>query len=330
MTEAKQNPTPFHTLTQDTVIDAIESLGFLCDLRVFPLNSYENRVYQVGIEDSAPLIAKFYRPNRWSHAQIKEEHAYCKALIDLEIPILSPIERDGETLFFYGDHMFSLFTRFGGHAPNLDDLDTTYRMGQQIGRIHAVGATQEFAHRPTMDMQSYVLNSQQYLLENDFLPTTLRPAYQAISDQLIATLTPIFEGTPFTPIRLHGDCHPGNILERDELLYFVDFDDCRSGPAIQDMWMLLNGERSQKQIQLGEFLDGYEEFHTFNNRELHLIETLRTMRLMHYSAWLARRWQDPAFPFAFPWFNTERYWAEHILELKEQASALNEPALIRL
>ena len=319
--------TPFDDLSIDTVIDAVESIGFLSDLRVFPLNSYENRVYQVGIEDSTPVIAKFYRPERWTDEQILEEHAFSFALAEAEIPVIPPMQIDKCSLFRFGKYRFSLAERKGGHAPELDNLDTLYTLGQHLGRIHALGAAKRFQHRPAITMKGFAEDSRTFLLDEDFIPASLAAAYEAISAQLITKLKTCFDHTEYRAIRLHGDCHPGNILCRPESLFIVDLDDCRMGPAIQDLWMLISGDRGQKQRQFIELLEGYEEFFDFDRAELRLIEPLRTLRLMHYAAWLARRWHDPAFPYAFPWFNTERYWASHIQELKEQLFALDEPAL---
>ena len=322
-----ENTPPFDDLSIDTVIDAVESLGFLSDLRVFPLNSYENRVYQVGIENEAPLIAKFYRPNRWSDEQILEEHSFSISLNEAEIPVIPPMRINDESLFAFGKYRFSLAERKGGHAPELDNLDTLYTLGQHLGRIHAMGATREFEHRPAITLQSFAIDSREFLLSKSFISENLVAAYDAVTAQLIAKLHEPLEKFDFAKIRLHGDCHPGNILTRPDSLYIVDLDDCRSGPAIQDLWMLISGDGDHKQRQFLEILEGYEEFFDFNRAELRLIEPLRTIRLMHYAAWLARRWQDPAFPHAFPWFNTERYWASHIQELKEQLFVLDEPVL---
>lgn len=328
MTQDNLRP-PFDALRIETVIDAVESLDYLSDLRVFPLNSYENRVYQVGIENADPIIVKFYRPQRWTDEQIQEQHNFSLALADAEIPVIPPVKIDNTTLFSYEGFRFSLAQRRGGHAPELDNLDTLHTLGQHLGRIHAVGATQTFQHRPEITLQSFAIESREYLIRQRCLPTSLENAYQAISEQLIQKMQPIFANSTHQKIRLHGDCHPGNILCRPESLFIVDLDDCRSGPAIQDLWMLITDEGEQQQRQFIELLEGYEEFCDFDKRELHLIEALRTLRLMHYAAWLARRWDDPAFPQAFPWFNTERYWASHIQELKEQLFALDEP-IIRL
>lgn len=317
---------PFHNLGPDVVLDAVESLGYLSDLRVFPLNSYENRVYQIGLEDTEPVIAKFYRPNRWSDEQIREEHVFCLRLAELEIPVIPPIvNAENETLFTFGDHRFSLYPRRGGHAPDLDNLDTLYTLGQHLGRVHALGQVMPFNARPEFSLQAFAIDSREYLLQNHFIPDSLVEAYDTLSGHLIEKLTGIFDSVTYDKISLHGDCHPGNIIQRQDSLYLVDLDDARTGPAVQDLWMMLSGERPQQSIQLEAILDGYQEFCDFNIRELKLVESLRTLRLMHYAAWLARRWSDPAFPMAFPWFNTERYWAEHILELREQLGALDEP-----
>ena len=319
---------PFSLLTPDFVLDAIEAQGYFCDGRLLALNSYENRVYQVGLEDQQPLIAKFYRLNRWSKPQIEEEHGFCLELFDAEWPVVPPQKNsDGKTLFQFGDFEFALFERKGGHAPELDNLDNLEVMGRYLGRLHAIGSTSDFKTRPAIDIGSYAIDSSQFLLENDFIPASLISAYQSLSEDLIGMLQERFDSVPYRSIRLHGDCHPGNILWRDEAPVFVDFDDCRSGPAIQDIWMLFNGETHDQQLQLEAFLEGYLLFYELDLRELSLIESLRTLRLMNYAAWLARRWQDPAFPLAFPWFNTERYWDEHILDLREQFARLQEPPL---
>ncbi len=318
---------PYDSLTPDTVIDAVESLGYLSDLRIFPLNSYENRVYQIGIENADPLIAKFYRPGRWRDEEIQEEHSFSLALHELDVPLIPPMQIENETLFRFKEHRFALYPRRGGHAPELDNLDTLFNLAQHLGRLHQYGKARVFEHRPTIDIQSFAIDSRSFLLENNFIPNTLLPAYESVTQHVIEKLQAIFKAWPAETIRLHGDCHPGNIIQRDENLYLVDLDDCRNGPAIQDLWMLLSGDRFQRSEQLECILEGYEEFCEFNMRELHLIEALRSMRLMHYAAWLARRWQDPAFPQAFPWFNTERYWSEHVLELREQLAALEEESL---
>lgn len=318
---------PFATLTLDLVLDAVESLGYLSDARVLALNSYENRVYQVGIEDSAPLIAKFYRPDRWSDAAIREEHAFSHELAECEVPVVAPLQRDGESLFEHAGFRFALFPRRGGRAPEPGNLDQLYSLGQLLGRLHAVGASRPFEHRETLTVAGFGHASLDTLLEGGFVPRSLLPAYESVARDLLNQLDELFARVRYTPIRLHGDCHPGNLLHRDDAFHVVDLDDCRMGPAVQDLWMMLAGDRQERLGQLSELVDGYNEFHDFEARELPLIEGLRALRLMHHSAWIARRWDDPAFPLAFPWFANERYWGDQILALREQRAALDEEPL---
>ena len=319
---------PFAKLKPDFVMDAIESVGYLCDGRMFPLNSYENRVYQIGIEAEQPLIAKFYRPERWSREQILEEHQFCFELMEQELPVVAPLRHDnGESLLEYQGFYLALFPRKGGHAPEFDNLDTLLILGRLLGRIHAVGARYPFRYRPTLDSQSYGHESVE-LISRQFIPAELKTAYDTLAQDLLQLVDVVIASTQdIKQIRVHGDCHAGNILWRDDNPHFVDFDDARMAPAIQDIWMLLSGDRARRTAQLSEVVEGYNEFYDFHPRELHLVEALRTLRMMHYSAWLAKRWTDPAFPMNFPWFNTVRYWSEHILELREQFAALQEPVL---
>jgi len=309
------------------VLDAVESIGLQSDSRILSLNSYENRVYQVGIEDKTPIIAKFYRPNRWSTEAIIEEHEFTKTLAHHDISVIQPTVMAGKTLHEYQGFRFTLFPRQGGHAPEIDIPETLFRIGRNIGRIHQSSGDQLFKHRNTFSIDDWAVNSRDFLLEHDFLPTSLLPAYDTLTADLIAKMNTIWQSCPYTPIKLHGDCHIGNILWRDDLAHFVDFDDCINGPAIQDLWLMLSGDRNQQTQQMIELVEGYEEFCSFDTKQLQLIETLRTLRMLYYSAWLAKRWSDPAFPMHFPWFNTERYWSEHILELREQFAILDEPPL---
>ena len=324
----QQQPHPFDSLTPEFLLDAVESLGYLCDGRLFPLNSYENRVYQVGIEESDPLICKFYRPDRWSDEQILEEHRFCDELVEQEIPVVAPMKNEnGESLFQFGDFKFSLFVRRGGHAPELDNLDHLLILGRLMGRIHLVGAVKPFKYRPIIDSQSYGHRSVELVSEHH-IPSSLKESYVSVTRDLLQLVDEKIAAVGDVPqIRCHGDCHVGNILWRDDTPHFVDFDDARMAPAIQDLWMFMSGDRTQQTGQLSELIEGYNEFGDFQPRQLGLIEPLRTLRILHHTAWLANRWHDPAFPRAFPWFNTERYWGEHILELREQLFALNEPNL---
>ena len=320
--------TPYDRLTPDVILDAIESIGFLADGRMFALNSYENRVYQIGIEEGKPLIAKFYRPGRWSDAQILEEHAFTQELAEREIPVVPPLMIDGKSLFEFAGYRFSLSPRRGGRAPELDNPDVLEWMGRFLGRIHAVGAISAFAHRPVIDVAGFGEQPRDWLLQHDFIPKDLREAWLSVVNQALTGVRDCYaHAGEVRNIRLHGDCHAGNVLYTDEGPHFVDFDDCRSGPAMQDLWMLLSGSREEMTMQLRDVLEGYEEFAHFDRRELYLLEALRTLRLIHYSAWLAQRWDDPAFPLAFPWFNTQRYWQDRILELREQVAAMEEGVL---
>lgn len=314
-------------LSPDLVLDAVESIGYLSDACILALNSYENRVYQIGIEDAEPLIAKFYRPGRWSTDQILEEHQFAFELVEQEIPVIAPIVKDGKSLFEYENYRFALYDRRGGHAPELEDLDTLYTLGQHLGRIHAIGQIKPFEYRPSISIQSFAKDSRAYILENELVPKSLLEAYSTLTDHLLEKIEAQYDESQYRAIRLHGDCHPGNILVRYDNLHIVDLDDARNGPAIQDIWMLLNGDRAQKTSQLSSILDGYEEFCEFESQEIRLIEVFRSLRMLHYCGWLAKRWEDPAFPKAFPWFNTENYWASHILELREQLAALDEAPL---
>jgi len=326
----ESNQHPFETLTPDFLMTAIETQGYLCDGRLLALNSYENRVYQVGIEDQTPLIAKFYRPNRWTEQQILEEQQFSFELAEQELPIVCPlINDDGQSLFQYGDFHFSLFPRQGGHAPELDNLDNLLIIGRMMGRIHSIGATRSFTTRPQLSSQNFGHDCVK-LISEQFIPASLKAAYDTLTRDLLQRIDENMaqaQTNGLTYIRTHGDCHSGNMLWRDDAPHFVDFDDARMAPAIQDLWMFLSGDRARRTSQINELVEGYNEFYDFQPRELHLIETLRTLRMIHYAAWLASRWQDPAFPKSFPWFNSERYWGEHILELREQLAALDEPTL---
>ena len=320
----------FSNLTPDAVLNALESLGLRCDGRMLALNSYENRVYQIGIEDDKPLVAKFYRPGRWSDDAILEEHAFVQELVEREIPVVPALTLAGDkTLHHFDGFRFSVFAKHGGRAPELENRDTLEWMGRFLGRIHAIGALKPFQHRPTLSLSSFGEEPYAWLLAHDFIPPDLLPAYRSVVEQALDGVRHCYDrtGAELKMLRLHGDCHAGNVLWTDDGPHFVDFDDSRMGPAVQDLWMLLSGERSDMQKQLADVLAGYEDFHEFDARELHLIEALRTLRLIHYSAWLAQRWGDPAFKLAFPWFNTQRYWQDRILELREQIALMQEEPL---
>ena len=323
---------PYAGLTPDTVLDALESVGLRGDGRLLALASYENRVYQVGMEDAQPVVAKFYRAARWTDEQILEEHSFVNELAELEIPAVPPLAFDGTTLHSFQGFRFAVFPRCGGRPPELEDRATLEWLGRFIGRIHAVGAVRPFAARPAIDIESFGVEPRRWLLEHGFIPVDLQEAWIAAVDHALAGVRRCYERAgDVASLRLHGDCHAGNVLWIEDGPmrgpHFVDFDDSRSGPAIQDLWMLLPAGREAMTRSLADLLAGYEDFFEFSRRELHLIEALRTLRLIHYSAWIARRWGDPAFPAAFPWFNTQRYWQDRILELKEQISLMDEEPL---
>jgi Ser/Thr protein kinase RdoA (MazF antagonist) len=318
----------YQGLQPDDILGSAESLGYHPDGRLLALNSYENRVYRIGVEGKSPIVAKFYRPGRWSDEAILEEHAFSLELADREIPVVPPFRHESHTLHHHRNFRFAIYEYRGGRTPELDDLNLLRQIGRLVARIHLTGEIQPFCERPVLDIASYGEKSKDYLLENKFIPADLEPAYISICDHLFDGIRGCYarSGDP-RPIRLHADFHPSNVLIDDERVHIVDLDDARMGPAVQDLWMFLSGDRMEQTPQLEQLLEGYTEFRSFDARELHLIEALRTLRIMHYSAWLARRWQDPAFGIAFPWFNGDRYWDEHILSLREQAALMEEQPL---
>jgi Ser/Thr protein kinase RdoA (MazF antagonist) len=322
------DPHPYDALTPDVVLDALDAVGMHGDGRLLSLNSYENRVYQVWRDDAAPVVAKFYRPDRWSDEAIAEEHAFVAELAEREIPAVAPLVLDAKTLHVHAGFRFAVYPRRGGRAPELEDAHTLEWLGRFLGRIHAVGATAAFAHRPAIDADTFGTAPRDWLLRHAKLPPDLVDVYAGVSAQALDAVRRAWDRAGrVATLRLHGDCHGGNVLWTADGPHFVDFDDARTGPAVQDLWMLLSGERESMQRQLRHVLDGYERFRDFARPELHLVEALRTLRLLHYSAWIAQRFDDPAFPAAFPWFGTQRYWQDRILELREQVALLDEPPL---
>lgn len=318
----------FSALHPDIILDALDSLGVHGDGRLLALNSYENRVYQIGMESAPAVIAKFYRAARWSDAAILEEHAFIADLAEREIPVVPATQLNHHTLHSYNGFRFAVFAKQGGRAPELDSPQTLQWMGRFIARIHAVGALKNYAHRPILDVQNFGVEPGEFLLTHDFIPSELREVYRGVLAHALTSVQRNFaRAGAVKNLRLHGDCHVGNVLWTDDGPHFVDFDDSRMGPAIQDLWMLLSGDRAEQTRQFADLLAGYEDFYEFNPREMHLLEALRTLRLIHYSAWIARRWEDCAFPAAFPWFNTQRYWQDRILELREQIALMDEPPL---
>ena len=331
-------PQPFRELTPHAVLDALADVGLLGDGRLLQLNSYENRVFQVSLEGGGTVVAKFYRAGRWSEDQILEEHAFALELAAAEVPVVAPVELrpagavEGlvcagrpPTLAIHGSLRYAVSPRRAGRAPELDDPEVLAWIGRFIGRLHRVGQQRGFSHRRCIDAATLGVAPRDWLLEHGDLPQPERSRWEQVSGQALelarARLTSL-DG--LRTLRLHGDCHPGNLLWTPEGPHFVDLDDCATGPAVQDLWMLLPGGLSESGAALASLLEGYETFCDFDRRELGLIEALRTLRMIHHSAWLAQRWQDPAFPAAFPWFGSSVYWSGQVAQLLEQIEQLRQ------
>lgn len=321
--------TPYSQLEPGLILNAVESLGLICDGRLLALNSYENRVYQIGIEDAQPVVAKFYRPGRWTDEAILEEHAFTFELAEEELSVVAPLSFAEQTLHEYEDYRFTLFPRQGGHAPELAHEPSLRHFGQVLARLHNVGARSSFEHRPQLSIKLYGHDARAFILQGTWLPPHMESVFADLTEHLLKEIEAAWQrADSVRSIRVHGDCHPGNILWRQDTAHFVDLDDSLMAPAIQDIWMLLSGEPMEMQQQLNWFMEGYDLFRSFDARELHLLEALRALRLLHYNAWLARRWHDPAFPRAFPWFDEPRHWENLANQLREQIAAIQEPALI--
>lgn len=316
-------------LSPTVILDAVEAAGFPGDGRVTALNSYENRVYQLGREESGLMVAKFYRPGRWSDAAILEEHAFAGELAAHELPVVAPWPlSNGSTLFHHGSHRLAVFPSIGGRPPALDQSEDLRQMGRLIARAHNLGDCQPFHHRLRLDPQSIGDHALAQVGGAGLLPGHLEDAWVAISGQILERVIQRFDEVgDIRWLRIHGDCHPGNVLWRDDGPWLLDLDDCRTGPAIQDLWMYLSGDRDYQSARLQDLLDGYTLFRDFDPRELHLVEALRSLRILHYLGWIAERWEDPAFPRAFPDFAESKFWEGQILDLREQMAALDEAAL---
>ncbi len=315
----------FQTLNPDAIVDALWDTGLRVESGLTPLNSYENRVYQFSDEDKKRYVVKFYRPQRWTSAQITEEHQFAAELLADEVPIAAPLALQGQMLHQRDGFYFAVFPSLGGRQYETDNDDQMEWVGRFLGRIHQTGKKSAFAARPTIGLQEYVHEPRQVLENSKLIPAVLKVQLLRSLDRLITTLQSCWH-TDWTPLRLHGDCHPGNILWRDGPL-FVDLDDARNGPAVQDLWMLVNGDRQEQRIQWDILLEAYSEFSDFNAHELSLIEPLRAMRMVYYLAWVVRRWQDPAFPRSFPWMTDEDFWRRQISIFDEQDKLLQEPPL---
>ncbi len=327
---------PFERLTPQAILDVLDAVGLRGDGRLLQLNSYENRVFQVMLEDGGAVVAKFYRPGRWSDAQILEEHSFAAELAAAEVPVVAPLMLDHEATLVHAlidgqPFRVAAYPRRSGHGPELDQADTLRWLGRFIARLHAVGEQQAFVHRRTLDADTFGHAPLARLLALDMIPPAHSHAWRSTCNQALAAIDMAMAATPRQHIRLHGDCHPGNILWRDEgdggSPHIVDLDDAVMGPAIQDLWMLLSGSTEAMRSQMAAVLQGYRQIRPFDARELALIEPLRTLRMIHHSAWLAERWTDPAFPAAFPWFGSAGYWGQQTTQLQEQIEAMAQPAL---
>jgi len=322
-------PAPFDSLDPGAVFAAAESIGLQPSGRLFALNSYENRVYQLGDDDGALWVLKFYRPARWSDAQIGEEHAFTLELAAAELPVAAPIERDGESLFVHQKLRFAAFPYLAGRAPELDDKSTLILLGRTLARMHAIGRRVPFDHRPALTLERFGLQARSTVQRSGFVPEALEEQYARVSEQVIGRVRQCLENFgPLPRLRIHGDCHVGNILWRENGPLFVDLDDCMSGPRIQDLWMFLSGDAASQQSSWAALMEGYELFGEFDFAELTLVEALRSLRILHHASWIASRWNDPAFPRAFPWFGDARFWERHIADLFEQLSAMDDPPIL--
>ena len=320
---------PFTGLSPEVVLDAAASVGLEPDGRLFALNSYENRVYQLGTP-SGSLVLKFYRPARWSNAQIEEEHQFTAELAAQELPVAAPVRVDGYTLFQYRDFRFAAFPWMTGRAPELDAPEARQIFGRTLGRIHQVGALRPFQVRPRIGIRRLGWEAREQVLAESLLPDYLRERYESVSATLLERVEQSFqEAGDVRDIRIHGDCHMGNLLWNERGPVLVDLDDCAMGPRMQDLWMMLAGSSDEQQRQWAELLEGYGQFADFDFRELRLIEPLRALRMIHHAAWVSHRWLDPAFPRAFPWLGEARYWEGYLRDLVEQVEAIDDPPLSR-
>ncbi|OCG02171.1 stress response serine/threonine protein kinase YihE [Gilliamella sp. wkB112] len=310
----------FHTLSPDLIIDSLASIGLNVDSGLTVLNSYENRVYQFLDDERKRYVVKFYRPHRWSREQILEEHQFATQLLDAEIPVIAPLTFNSSTLHKYQDYLFTIYPSVGGRQYEIDNLEQMESVAMQLGRIHQIGAQQSFTYRPTIGLDEYLYQPQETLFTCKFIPKKVQPELKTTLSALITTVQQHWHND-WQAIRLHGDFHAGNILWRDEAM-IVDFDDARNGPAIQDLWLLLYGERQEQQLQLNILIEIYQEFYEFDVNQLKLIEPLRAMRMVHHLAWIIQRWQDPAFPIAFPWLTDLDFWHQQLATFKKQIQAI--------
>ena len=320
---ATSDAQPFARLSPDEVLAAAERLGIECDGRLFALNSYENRVYQIGSASHGTLVLKFYRPARWSDAQILEEHAFTEELAAADLPVAAPQRFEDATLHRHEGLRYAVFPRLAARAVEIDAQDSLQLIGRTLGRMHAIGAKAPFRHRVTLSSERLGWQARDALLSSPLLEQTMADKYAEASAALLEAVDEAIERIgPVGRIRLHGDCHLGNILWREQGPVFVDLDDCMMGPRIQDLWMFLSGTPDEREGQWNELASGYRQFHTIDEWERDLVEPLRALRMVHHAAWIAARWDDPAFPRAFPWFTSPRFWQEHLSDLWQQLAEL--------
>ena len=321
--------TPFTGLAPEVVLDAAASVGLDVDGRLFALNSYENRVYQLGSSQGA-LVLKFYRPARWTDEQIREEHELTAQLAAAELPVAAPVVVGGRSLFDFSGFRFAAFPWMRGRPPELDATDAREIFGRSLARIHQVGAQQPFRVRPRIGLQRLGVDAREQVLTAELLPPRVEERYAQVSAELLERVAAALDEVgPVREIRVHGDCHLGNLLWNERGPVFVDLDDCAMGPRVQDLWMLLSGGAADQQRQWAQIIEGYQQFADFDFREMRLVEPLRSLRMLHHAAWVSHRWVDPAFPRAFPWFGEERYWDSYVADLREQLNAIDEPPLLR-
>jgi Ser/Thr protein kinase RdoA (MazF antagonist) len=320
---------PFTGLSPEVVLDAASSVGLEVDGRLFALNSYENRVYQLGSLNGM-LVLKFYRPARWSDAQIEEEHTFTAELAAAELPVAAPVRIEERTLFKYRDFRFAAFPWMLGRAPELDAPEARQIFGRTLARMHQIGALRPFLARPKLGIRRLGWDAREQVLAGELLPEYLHERYESTSATLLEKVEETFQQAgDVRDIRIHGDCHMGNLLWNERGPVLVDLDDCAMGPRVQDLWMMLAGSGAEQQRQWSELLEGYSQFADFDFREVRLIEALRALRMIHHAAWVSHRWLDPAFPRAFPWLSEARYWEGYLRDLMEQVEVIEDPPLLR-